>query len=582
LTSVQQSRIYRPMRTAYRAVVVLAAIIFILIVTRLAHYQNGLPPHQDQFLPGGEPATLYLPGSSNQPGPGNPFFQSFPKPVADRPPAVVLVHGFSSDRVGTSALARRIAQNGYGVLAIDVRGHGENRNSFLESQSGHGLREDVKNAVDFLRQSNLVDGSRIVVMGHSMGAGAALDYATHDANLKGSVMISGGFDLEGPEHPRNTLFIFAQHDPDFIKESSVVIGAHLAGTDKIELGKVYGDVANGTAVEAIQVAGVDHARIIWSADAAGSILRWLDNVCGVKRAGDPNLAEPRLTLVLICMPFFIFFLIPIGRVCGKMAPVWERRPMDTTGWLGLLALVIALFLAMALNVNAPQAEFLSIFQGHVIISWLAIAGGLLIAAIAFQHPQLFQRPDDLRRMAGDVGATLFAAAFAFGAIAFQHPQLFQRPDDLRRMAGDVGATLFAAAFAFGAIAVLNGSYEVALHRTALTPERLMVTLASALLVLPFFLSFEVILRRGTTLMSTVLGSLGRVLIIITIVVGLGLGSLPFVLGLVLPLYVILFVMFEVFAASVYWGSGNLLLIALVESLWFARTAALAWPITFKF
>jgi hypothetical protein len=46
--------------------------------------------------------------------------------------------------------------------------------------------------------------------------------------------------------------------------------------------------------------------------------------------------------------------------------------------------------------------------------------------------------------------------------------------------------------------------------------------------------------------------------------------------------VILFVMFEVFATSVYWGSGNLLLIALVESLWFARTAALAWPITFKF
>ena len=109
----------------------------------------------------------------------------------------------------------------------------------------------------------------------------------------------------------------------------------------------------------------------------------------------------------------------------------------------------------------------------------------------------------------------------------------------------------------------------------------MLTLASALLVLPFFVSFEVILRRGSTVMSTLLGSLGRVLIIISIVVGLGLGTIPFVLGLVLPLYVIMFVMFEVFAASVYWGSGNLLLIALVESLWFARTAALAWPITFK-
>jgi hypothetical protein len=65
-------------------------------------------------------------------------------------------------------------------------------------------------------------------------------------------------------------------------------------------------------------------------------------------------------------------------------------------------------------------------------------------------------------------------------------------------------------------------------------------------------------------------------------VGLGLGTIPFVLGLVLPLFVVLFVMFEIFAASVYSVSGNLLLIAIVEALWFARTAALSWPITFKF
>src|SRR5260370_3161150 len=106
------------------------------------------------------------------------------------------------------------------------------------------------------------------------------------------------------------------------------------------------------------------------------------------------------------------------------------------------------------------------YEGNVLISWFAIAGGLLIAALAFQHPLVFQRPDDLRRLAGDVGATLFAAAFAFGAIA-----------------------------------VLNGCYEVVLHRTALTPERLLATLARALLVLPFFLSFDVILRRCTTVLS---------------------------------------------------------------------------------
>ena len=124
--------------------------------------------------------------------------------------AVVLIHGFTGDRVLMSGLARRLAENGYAVLAIDVNGHGENRNPFnggtAESDS---LRSNVKTAVDYLRDNELVDGSRIVVMGHSMGAGAALDYATHDASVKGAVMISGGWAL-GPEHPKNALFIFAE------------------------------------------------------------------------------------------------------------------------------------------------------------------------------------------------------------------------------------------------------------------------------------------------------------------------------------------------------------------------------------
>ena len=218
------------MRTAYRVGAFAVAIIFLITMLPMAHFQNGAPPHRDEVLPAGIPATMYLPGASNQPGPDNPFYQPFPKPPEQRPPAVLLVHGYSADRISTSALARRIAQNGYGVLAIDVRGHGENRNPFDQ----HGLQDDLKTAVEYLRQSNLVDGSRIAVVGHSMGAGAALDYAAHDPNIKGSVMISGGFGLDGPEHPRNTLFIFAENDPDFIKGLSAELSAHLAGADKIE------------------------------------------------------------------------------------------------------------------------------------------------------------------------------------------------------------------------------------------------------------------------------------------------------------------------------------------------------------
>ena len=191
-----------------RIITIILAALFIIAVARLVRLENGGTPHAFVMLPGQEPATMYLPG------PGYPFYTQFPKPVAERPPAVVLVHGFSGDRRLMSTLARRLAENGYGVLAIDVNGHGENRNPFNGGEAENdALRDDVKKAVDYLRNSDLVDGSRIVVMGHSMGAGAALDYATHDPSLKGAVMISGGWVL-GPERPKNALFIFAENDPD--------------------------------------------------------------------------------------------------------------------------------------------------------------------------------------------------------------------------------------------------------------------------------------------------------------------------------------------------------------------------------
>src|SRR5262249_53890168 len=155
---------------------------------------------------------------------------------------------------------------------------------------------------------------------------------------------------------------------------------------KVELGKVYGDFANGTAVEAIQVPAVNHISITWSPDAADTMLRWLDSSFGINRTA-ANLAEPRLSLILIGLGLFILLLIPIGRTVAGRTPVWMRRPVDRSAWMGLLAILIALLIAMALNVSAPQAMFLSIYEGNAIVSWLAIAGAILLLLLAIERPQ---------------------------------------------------------------------------------------------------------------------------------------------------------------------------------------------------
>ena len=314
----------------FRIIAIVLAVLFVLAVARLGYLNEHGPAHNDVMLPGMEPATVYLPG------PGDPFYNLFPKPVAERPAAVVLVHGFTADRQTMSALARRITENGYAVIAIDVNGHGENRNPF----NGGGLnpdalRENIKTAVEFLRGYEQVDGSRIVVMGHSMGAGASLDYATHDPNLKGAVMISGGWNL-GPERPKNALFIFAEHDPfDAIQGTSMALAAHLAGVAQIDLGKQYGDFGNGSAVEAVRVPGVDHAGIIFSTDAATTIVKWLDSAFGTTRSGAIKLSEPRTRIARIALLLFLILLVPIGRICGSMAPAWPEDRAGMSWWMGL-------------------------------------------------------------------------------------------------------------------------------------------------------------------------------------------------------------------------------------------------------
>ena len=137
------------------------------------------------------------------------------------------MHGFASDRLGVSSLARRLAASGYAVLSFDASGHGQNRNPFQRSFGRADVFEnDLAAAVSFLRGHPHVDGERIAVMGHSMGAGAALDHATRDSGLDAVVLISGGWTTWGPHTPRNALFIYAAGDPEPIRERSREIAPH--------------------------------------------------------------------------------------------------------------------------------------------------------------------------------------------------------------------------------------------------------------------------------------------------------------------------------------------------------------------
>jgi pimeloyl-ACP methyl ester carboxylesterase len=99
--------------------------------------------------------------------------------------AVVVVHGFTAHRRHPSvvAMADALADAGYAVVAADGRGHGESDGICT---LGDDERFDVEAAVGAARQLD----DRVVVVGASMGAIAALRYAAGPTHIDGVVTVS--------------------------------------------------------------------------------------------------------------------------------------------------------------------------------------------------------------------------------------------------------------------------------------------------------------------------------------------------------------------------------------------------------
>jgi hypothetical protein len=354
------------------------------------------------------------------------------------------------------------------------------------------------------------------------------------------VMISGGWTLDA-ERPKNALFIFAQRDPvEPIQDTSTALATRLADVPQFELGKTYGDFTQGNAVEAVRVPGVDHVTIVSSPAAATTIVKWLDSSFGVARTGAIELKDARRLTARFALIVFVILLVPLGRVCGSMAASWAEDRPGPSGWIGLLIVGGALLASMPLAAVNP-ASFVPIVVGDIQISWLMVAGLIMLGVLVLWQPLEWYRVRE------GVGAAILAGAAGF-AVAY----------------------------------VCQVALSVMLHHLSLSPERLMVMAMATVLMFPFWIGFELLVRRGGLVISTVWGSLGRALILILMVVGVSLNVLPFVLMLILPIIGFGFVMMEIFAASAYSVSRNLMLIAVAESLWFAWMIAAASPITFMF
>ena len=255
-------------------------------------------------------------------------------------PGILAVHGYINSRETQDGFAIEFARRGYVVLALDQTGHGySDPPAFANGFGG-------PDGLAHLRSLAFVDKANIGLEGHSMGGWTVLAAATAMPNDYTSMVLEGSstgkpFAAEGtPAWPRNVALVFAQYE----EFSTLMWGVDLArdvtrspklqamfGTQgPVEPGKVYGDIASGTA-RVLYTPAITHPAEHISHEAIGYSLAWFAKTLqgGTPRPADDQIWFAKEIGTLIALIGFVVLLL--GTFDGLLeAPAFSHLRLPET------------------------------------------------------------------------------------------------------------------------------------------------------------------------------------------------------------------------------------------------------------
>jgi pimeloyl-ACP methyl ester carboxylesterase len=246
-----------------------------------------------------------------------------PNATAQTPaPGILAVHGYINSRETQDGFAIEFARRGYVVLDLDQTGHGySDPPAFANGFGG-------PDGLAHLRSLDIVDKNNIGLEGHSMGGWTVLAAAAAMPNDYKSMVLEGSstgkpFAAEGTTSwPRNVALVFAQYE----EFSTLMWGVDLArdvtqspklwalfGTQgAVEPGKVYGDIAQGTA-RVLYTPAMTHPAEHISHEAIGYSLDWFAKTLqgGTPRPSDDQIWFRREIGTLVALIGFVALLIGV-------------------------------------------------------------------------------------------------------------------------------------------------------------------------------------------------------------------------------------------------------------------------------
>jgi pimeloyl-ACP methyl ester carboxylesterase len=235
-------------------------------------------------------------------------------------PGILAVHGYINSRETQDGFAIEFARRGYVVLALDQTGHGySDPPAFANGFGG-------PDGLAYLRGLEFVDKTNIGLEGHSMGGWTVLAAATAMPNDYKSMVLEGSstgkpFAADGTSAwPRNVALVFAQYEEfstlmwgvDRARDvtQSPKLWAMFGTSGPVEPGKVYGDIAQGTA-RVLYSPAITHPAEHISHEAIGYSLDWFAKTL---KGGTPLPADDQIWFrkeigTLIALLGFVALLI---------------------------------------------------------------------------------------------------------------------------------------------------------------------------------------------------------------------------------------------------------------------------------
>jgi uncharacterized protein len=210
------------------------AILRGLRAPRLAHAQGpeelGLPPDRV--------SEVSIPGPR-----GRRLFGWYVLPAAalNRPaPAVLLMHGWGANAATMWPLVPPLRAAGHAVLLIDARCHGRSDGERFSSMPR--FAEDIAAGLAWLRRQPDIAGDRLSLVGHSVGAAAALLHAARHRDVRAVVSLSAF------AHPQEVMRRFLeQHRVPY-----PVLGWYVLRHVQQVIGATFDDIAPLTTLPQVQ------------------------------------------------------------------------------------------------------------------------------------------------------------------------------------------------------------------------------------------------------------------------------------------------------------------------------------------